>query len=147
MGVPFDKLEDSLPEPDLDPELDEVEGGGRDDDVETDYELSQELERRRRDGSLIRLKARMIVETEGLPRLYAMLGDTSIKPADRLEAMKILARLGALDSAREGGGESGPQMVVHFNIPTPENPKPLTDVVLTHAQPVPAISGPSEEWE
>lgn len=126
-----------LPESDdEEDEVDDIATAGPPEFDEVDYNLEEELERRRKDGSLIKLKARMIMESEGLPSLHGMLSDREVKPADRLQAMKLLASLGDLEPRGIAVNTGGPAMVIQFNIPTPGKPAPITDVIETTAEPV-----------
>ncbi|MEM0462419.1 MAG: hypothetical protein QW318_09505 [Candidatus Caldarchaeum sp.] len=87
-------------------------------DLENSYDLNEELTRKRKDGTLIREKARMIVETLGLPYLAQVLCDNTVPAQSRLAAMKLLSVIGDLEPKAIAGGSGGPQMVIQFNIPT-----------------------------
>lgn len=60
---------------------------------DSDYELEKALEIKRRDGSLIREKSRMLLE-EGLPTIYARMSAQDVSTSAFMEIMKYLAELG-----------------------------------------------------
>lgn len=92
----------------------------------SDYDLNQVLEQKRRDGSLIRDKARMMSEA-WLDRVYPRMVDPDIPTSALMEIGKTLIELGDLKPKKDiGPVQSGPGFSITINIPQPGNNPPIT---------------------
>ena len=80
------------------------------------YDIDTELERRRMDGSLIRMKARMLLEAEGLPAVFRMLKDGEVPGSLKLEANKFLMKLGDLEPKAAQQVATGPGFSININL-------------------------------
>lgn len=90
----------------------------------TDYELQAVIEELRKDGSLIREKARVLTE-EGLKALYARMQDETMPTGTYLDIMKYLAEIGDLKPKQSTTPQQGPGFSITINIPQ-KNAEPIT---------------------
>jgi hypothetical protein len=90
----------------------------------SDYELQQVLAAMRRDGSLIREKARVLTE-DGLAELYRRMQDGELSTSTFLDVMKYLAEVGDLKPKQHNTPQSGPGFSITINIPQ-EKTEPIT---------------------
>lgn len=90
-----------------------------------DYELREVLDVFRRDGSLIKEKARVLTE-EGLERLYARMILDDLPTSAFLDIMKYLAEIGDLKPKQSKEPvNTGPGFSITINIPQPDGKPPI----------------------
>ncbi len=91
-----------------------------------DYELKKVLETYRRDGSMIREKARVLTE-EGLDNLYARLTADELPTSVFLDLMKFLAEIGDLKPKQSNTPVNpGAGFSITINIPQTDGKPPIT---------------------
>jgi hypothetical protein len=91
----------------------------------SDYVLEEVLEAMRKDGSLIREKARVLTE-DGLERLYRRMCDNDLPHGVLLDIMKYLAEIGDLKpKTLKDPSNAGPGFSITINIPQ-QNSEPVT---------------------
>lgn len=83
-----------------------------------DYDLDEQLARGRADGSLIRTKAKMLLEHFGLPKLSDILNDPKSPASTILDASRFLMRLADMEPKANTSAPTGTQLNITFNIPT-----------------------------
>ena len=94
--------------------------------TDDNYDIDAELERRRADGSLIKMKARMLLETEGLPAVFGMLKSEKVPEALKLEANKFLMKLGDLEPKQSQQVATGPGFSITINLGESNEPKTVS---------------------
>lgn len=82
--------------------------------IEQDYDTDQELRRMRRDGSLIRVKAAMILEEFGLPDSAAALRSSSVAQEVKERVKLNLMKLAGFDQPQLGTGGGGFNIVINL---------------------------------
>ena len=91
----------------------------------SDYVLADVLEQMRRDGSLIREKARVLTE-DGLEKLYHRMSMEDLPHNVLLDIMKYLAEIGDLKpKTSDKTAQQGPGFSITINIPQ-TNDEPIT---------------------
>jgi hypothetical protein len=110
---------------------------------EVDYDLQQELERRRRDGSLITAKQLMIYEEITLPNMARVIGDDRAPYAVRADLMKFSAKL--VGEGVDKAPTAAPAFTLAINLPG--NPEPALIIEATANTPDPVASGLVREDE
>lgn len=97
-----------------------------------DYSTMTELAKRRRDGSLLRIKAQMILEEFGLPDSVQALRSDKVPQNHKEEVKKVLMRIAGLDNPSAGGGGPGSGFSIQINVggqaPAVATPPPLRNV-------------------
>lgn len=89
--------------------------------MHADPELEDLLAQHRADGSLVRQKARMLVEQEVLTSYFEILSDPTAPASVKLEAGKQLIALSDL-SPKQAQGPVGPGMSIQFILPGQAEP-------------------------
>jgi hypothetical protein len=90
-----------------------------------DYELRQVLDAYRKDGSLIREKARVLTE-EGLEYIYSRMVQEDLSTAGLLDILKYLAEIGDLKPKQSTTPQNaGAGFSITINIPQGDKP-PIT---------------------
>lgn len=90
-----------------------------------DAELEALLAEFRRDGSLIREKARLLTE-DGLEELYRRMQTGDTPTSVFLDIMKYLAEVGDLKPKQSNTPQQGPAFSITINIPGTDTTPPIT---------------------
>jgi len=94
--------------------------------ADRDYELREVLDTYRRDGSMVREKARVLVE-DWLDRIYPRMTDDTIPTSALLEIGKTLIELGDLKPKKDVAlANQGPGFSITINIPQSDGKAPIT---------------------
>lgn len=91
-----------------------------------DYEIQQVLDVYRRDGSMIREKAKVLVE-EWLDKVYPRMMDPELPTSALMEIGKTLIELGDLKPKKDLATQNtGPGFSITINIPQSDGKPPIT---------------------
>lgn len=94
------------------------------DDIASDPEIEAALLEMQRDGTLIREKSRLLVET-WLDKIYPRMVSTETSSATLIEIGKVLIELGDLKPKKDlATGPVGPSFSITIQLP--DNPTPIT---------------------
>lgn len=92
-----------------------------------DYDLDTILETYRQDGSLMRAKARIILEEAFLPKAYARLNDNDVTTSAAVDLAKILVDIGDVKPKPSNTPtQAGAGFSITINIPQPNGEPPIT---------------------
>lgn len=90
-----------------------------------DYKLAEVLETYRKDGSLIREKARVLLE-DWFDRIYPRLADPDTPTSTLIDISKILVEVGDMKPKATSTAPQGPGFSITINIPQPDGRPPIT---------------------
>jgi len=120
--------------------------------IDTDYDLEKALETYRKDGSLIREKARMLVE-KWLDQVYPRMVSSETPTSVLLDMGKALMELGDLKPKNQPvPQQQGAGFSITINVPSPNGGKPVVIEGTLAPDPQPAVAidfddlPPAPEW-
>lgn len=111
--------------------------------TETDYDAREEMARRKRDGSLMRDKARMILEELFFPQAIYALEDPEVSHQTKLDYVKQLVPIADV-VPRQNTAPSGAGFTVNIVLPEPSTLTPSQPSLLnvSPGSPVPVFEPP-----
>lgn len=85
-----------------------------------DYDVDDVMEIWRRDGSLLREKARILLEAEGMPKIFLKLQDSELPHSVFIDLVKVLVELGDMKPKQntQNVAQTGPQFSISITIPS-----------------------------
>ncbi|MGZ5183589.1 MAG: hypothetical protein ACXWCO_00655 [Caldimonas sp.] len=92
-----------------------------------DYDLAEEIRAGRADGSLLRRKARLLLEAMGFPHMAKVLANPNAPDSSKMDVLKFLLELGDMKPKQAQVASGGTGLTVNISLPAgfvPGAPQP-----------------------